>query len=352
MTEVLLRELSNADLDWMLDIGQHHHLPAETVICQPQQQPDDVYLLLDGAIALTPPPHLGTAEADEPLVTLANGEFVGETALLNLPPLTVQTKVLQDSAVLRLPYPALKDKLQQDRAFAAHFNRAIALLLSERLRRMYERPDRLRFTQGRSAKEAMFVLGEMRDSDIDWLTTKGEIQRFAPGDFLVKAGRSVEALYVILDGGFSVLAAEGARNPLTLCFACPIETASTMDAITTLGKGEMAGMVAFLDFRPMPVTIRAAEESLVLSVPRQTLAIKLLQDLSFAARFYRVVAIQVSNIIQTVLEQLGYARQTYDQGMDLDETEFEGELDLDSLQQMSQGAARFNWMLKQLGVAV
>jgi bacteriocin-type transport-associated protein len=347
MTEVLLRELSNADLDWLIETGEQQSVLMHTVLLQPSQESEQVYLLLNGALTMT-----ATSVAGEPLAIarLTSGEMVGEAPLLVLTPLAVTVTAEQDSIVLAIPGQALHLKLQQDMTFAAHFNRAIALMLSERLRRMYEMPDQLRYAKGEAVKEALFVLGELRDSDIDWLTTAGQVQRYDPDDFLLQAGRPVDALHIILDGAFAVSVMDETYDPFNICFECPIQTASTMNVVATLGKGEMAGTVAFLDFRPLPVTIRAVDDSLVLSVLRQTVVTKLQQDNGFAARFYRVVAVQLTHTLQTVMRHLGCESQVYQQGMDLDDTKFDDELDLDTLQQMSHGAARFNWMLKQLGV--
>ena len=110
----------------------------------------------------------------------------------------------------------------------------------------------------------------------------------------------------------------------------------------------MPGIISFLDFRPLPVTIRALKGALVFAVPRQTLVTKLQADYSFASRFYRVIAIEVLELLQTVSTRLVDAGTLTNgaTGDDLDE-----ELDMDDLNQMSEGAKKFNWMLSQLGVA-
>jgi hypothetical protein len=60
---------------------------------------------------------------------------------------------------------------------------------------------------------------------------------------------------------------------------------------------------------------------------------------------------QVSELLYIVMERLGCDRQAYDQQEGMDEgKEYGDELDFDALQQMSQGAHRFNWMLKRLGI--
>jgi CRP-like cAMP-binding protein len=132
-------------------------------------------------------------------------------------------------------------------------------------------------------------------------------------------------------------------NPLALCFVGLERSTRDQPVFATLSQGSMPGIISFLDFRPLPVTVRSLTESLVFAVPRQTLATKLQVDDSFASRFYRVIAMQIMEQLQTV-------------GMRLVEPDAPGsamddeELDMDDLQQVSEGAKKFGWMLTQLGV--
>ncbi|NJL39860.1 MAG: cyclic nucleotide-binding domain-containing protein [Leptolyngbyaceae cyanobacterium SM1_4_3] len=223
-------------------------------------------------------------------------------------------------------------------------------MLSERLRQILEMPGQIQAVTEQPMKEALFVFGELRDSDVDWLIAVGEIKSLAPNEVLIQAGRPVEALYFVLDGLLLISSPEDHYNPLILCFECQ-EQVHAEKAIANLTRGEISGAISFLDFRPPAATVRAVNHSLVLSISRQVLATKLQQDMSFASRFYRVLAFQLSNSLQTVMSRLGGTKNTYSQHQEMDEAvEYEDELDLDSLQQVSQGAARFNWMLKRIGV--
>jgi len=81
----------------------------------------------------------------------------------------------------------------------------------------------------------------------------------------------------------------------------------------------------FIDVRLPSATVKALEDSLVLSIPRQQLAAKLQQDVGFASRFYRVIATLLR--LQGMLSRLGYGRRVY-KGQPLDEAiEYEDELD-------------------------
>jgi hypothetical protein len=113
----------------------------------------------------------------------------------------------------------------------------------------------------------------------------------------------------------------------------------------------MVGTISFLDFRPSLILVTALKESLLLAIPRPQLVAKLQQDMGFASRFYRILAIQIAENLQAAISLMGCGQQLYNREMDMEEAmEYDDELDAESLQQVSQGAARFNWMLKQLAV--
>jgi CRP-like cAMP-binding protein len=359
MAEVLLRELSNADINWMIATGRQEQVAAGTVLVQLCRDPEVIYLLLDGALSIVIPKAESSATSsalaigdckDQEVTHLSRGEIVGETSLFDLCFMPAVVKANENSLVLAIPRPQLVEKLEQDIYFGTHFYRAIALMLSERLRKILEMPGQIQAVTEQPMKEALFVFGELRDSDVDWLVAAGEVKSLAPNEVLIQAGKPIEALYFVLDGLLLIASPEGDYNPLTLCFECRDKLASSEKAIANLTRGEISGAIAFLDFRPPATTVRAVNHALVLAIPRQVLTAKLQQDMSFAFRFYRVLALQLSNSLQTVMSRLGCNKNTY-QHQDMNEAvEYEDELDLDSLQQVSQGAARFNWMLKRIGV--
>lgn len=358
MSDVLLSELTNADIDWLVHAGQQMSVQAGSLVSdrvgdrsEKNGHSKSMYLVLDGRLIIQPSVRSLSTQDDG--LQLSSGDVLNSELVFGLHPTPMQVQALEDSIVLEVPVGVLRNQLGQNITFAAHVYRAIALILSEQLRRIYASPHQLHASDRLSARDALFVFGELRDSDLDWLVSVGRVERLSTDDFLLQAGRPVDALHIILDGLFSVAVLEGSMNPLAVCFDCPVKTASTMTVVNTLTKGEIAGAIAFLDFRPLPVTIRAMRESLVLSIPRSVLTLKLQQDRGFASRFYRILGTQLAGMMQTVLEQMsGQTPTTTPQTPQLDEAMDDDELDLDSLQRMSNGANRFNWMLSQLGVGV
>ncbi|HEY9888617.1 MAG TPA: cyclic nucleotide-binding domain-containing protein, partial [Candidatus Obscuribacterales bacterium] len=301
MADTLLRELSNADLDWLITHGDRARLAAGQAMLTTLEERDRLYIVVEGklGLSLVQP---GTRALDEAVLIdeLNQGEIIGIEALFGLP-LMASVRTLEPAMVMSLGVAALQVKLLEDVAFAAHFYRAIAIMLSNRLRNIFEQPNRIQFWGERSAKEVLSVFGELRDSDVDWLTAFGQTLAIAPGQVLLQAGRPVDAFYILLDGQLSISAPQqGTFNPLYLCFSGLEQSTRDQQAFATLTKGGMPGIISFLDFRPLPTTVRATKEALLFAVPRQTLVTKLQVDDSFASRFYRVIALEILELLQTI----------------------------------------------------
>lgn len=360
MIDTLLQVLSNADLAWMIACGERQRLAAGDRLWQPHIAPDRLSIVIEG--------RLGESFAASPVAVdeavlldnLGPGEMVGFSPLLDRPSLTTVT-ALTAAQVLSLPMAQVLAKLVEDVAFAAHVYHGLALLLADRLRRLFEQPDRIQLGGNGSAgavfdrcasHDVLTVFGELRDSDVDWLTAFGQAETVPAGRVLIRAAHPVESLYILLDGQLAMSVLQGTFNPLALCFLEQDATTHDPSDFATLTQGSMPGIISFLDFRPLPVTVRSLTAALVFAVPRHTLMTKLQVDDSFASRFYRVIAVQIMEQLQTVsmrmVEPNGMAkdRPIKAGGMAMDDEE----LDMDDLHQVSEGAKKFGWMLAQLGV--
>lgn len=137
-------------------------------------------------------------------------------------------------------------------------------------------------------QKVLYILSELSDDDINWLIQVGQREEIPPGTVLIQEGESVDTLYILLDGALvvSISALEGRQ-------------------IAHLATGEVVGEMSFIDARPPSATVQTLETSVVLAIPRPILAEKLQQDVVFAARFYRALAILLSHRLRGTVKQLG-----------------------------------------------
>mgnify|MGYP006420635609 CR=1 FL=1 len=173
-------------------------------------------------------------------------------------------------------------------------------------------------------KKVLFILGELNDDDIDWAIVTGDRVAVAAGTELIREGQTTDALYLIVDGQFSVSVAAVAHKE-----------------IARLSTGEIVGEMSFVDAGPPSATVNAIEDSLVLSIPREKLVQKLEMDLGFASRFYRAIAAFLSHRLRLTVAQLGYSQNL----------EIITSLDPENGEPIENSAlaeARFDWLIRRL----
>jgi CRP/FNR family cyclic AMP-dependent transcriptional regulator len=129
-------------------------------------------------------------------------------------------------------------------------------------------------------RKALYILGELDDGDIGWLARNGRTRTLAAGEQLITAGREVRDLYFVTDGQLAVATAGGSR-------------------LSTLAVGDVVGEMSFVEKRLPSASVAALGAAQILAVPREALLAAFEQDTGFAARFYRALAIFLSDRLRT-----------------------------------------------------
>ncbi len=137
-------------------------------------------------------------------------------------------------------------------------------------------------------RKVLYILGQLCDTDIDWVASVGVRKYLCAGEILIHQGKPIDAVYIVLEGCLSVLA-QGESTE-----------------IARIGAGEIVGEMSYVDSRPPLATVMALERSLVLAIPRPLLTEKLEQDSAFAAHFFRALAIFLSSRLRDTVGLLGY----------------------------------------------
>lgn len=124
--------LSDGDVEWLAKAGERVHLDAGTTLIPLGARVDNVYFVLDGALAVK------TAQGER-ISTLLSGEVIGEMSLVDPAPTVVSVEAVSDATLLRLSDATVREKLNSDTAFAARFYRALCVFLAHRMRNATQR---------------------------------------------------------------------------------------------------------------------------------------------------------------------------------------------------------------------
>jgi len=179
--------------------------------------------------------------------------------------------------------------------------------------------------EGDRMRKVLFLMGILDDGDVEWLAKFGTPKFMPSGTVLIYEGRTIEHVYILLEGKLSVsVRATGGHE------------------VAALLAGEIVGEMSFVDARPPSASVITTQDSYLLVLPRDVLTTKLNTDNAFAARFYRAVATLLADRLRKTTSHLGYGK--WSEGSDPDE------LDESLMDSASLGATRFDRLLKQMRI--
>ncbi|HIK05710.1 MAG TPA: cyclic nucleotide-binding domain-containing protein [Trichormus sp. M33_DOE_039] len=326
----------DSDIDWLLNVSRcQEYLTGEVIVQEGQETLDTLEILLEGTlsigVSLT-----GDLEDSIEIDRVATGEIVESLSFIDHRPPSSSFTALETSRVLSVPRNILIKKLEQDTVFAANFYQMLSILLSQQLRTLTDFLTKNKVVPGEPLRKVLFVFAILNDSDIDWMISQGIRTKVNPGTVLIEQGKPVEALYILLDGKLGI-------------FVTTPHSEVEQKEIAKSVKGEILGEMSFVETTTASATVKAAESSVLLALPQHTLAEKLKQDTGFTARFYRAIAVVLTDRIRDRLFRRGFGKLAYQLDQLLaEDIEVEDELDLDTLDNTALAGARFDWMIKRL----
>ena len=114
--------------------------------------------------------------------------------------------------------------------------------------------------------------------------------------------------------------------------------------IAQLEAGDFVGEMSLIDSAPPSATVAAKADSVALFLDKQVLLRKLAGDHAFASRFYRALAILLSDRLRATERRMAYGEQ--ESGLGDEATRLKDELDPAVLDQVSIAGERFDRLLK------
>lgn len=362
MAEVLLEELIDSDIEWMIATGRKQRVCANELLIRQNADPTAFYIVLEGTLVATivndPKSALGrafSALADEQtskqeVVRFFVGDVIGETSFLSKSnSFAVQT--VEDSLVLVLPYEQISARLSQDLEFASRFYRAIAILLYKRFERVLQTFTHRKGMQVPPLQDGPLLFGELSDRDVDWMIEHASVEKVGADQVLIQAGRLVEKLYIVLQGLLSLSIVDSKQSTITNIFDRLQTSSDAGREIARVSMGEIVGETTLLNIRMPNFTAKTLEPATLLALPRQQMVLKLQQDPAMGARFYRVLSILLSGRLEGLISRLGYGQKPYRIGQTLAQNvQYEDEIDDQLIDGLTLGGARFDWMLRRLNV--
>ncbi len=133
----ILAEMDDRDIDWLATAGRQKVIPSGSVLIERTTRPEALFLILSGCLSV----QIDTPQGLREIAQLETGDIVGEMSFIDsrLPSATVVA--IEETLVWAIPWTKLSSKLMLDNSFASHFYHAMAVLLSDRMRKLIKQVD-------------------------------------------------------------------------------------------------------------------------------------------------------------------------------------------------------------------
>src|ERR1700683_1781022 len=148
-------------------------------------------------------------------------------------------------------------------------------------------------------RKVLQLLGVLDETDVSWMARHGNRQFVEAGTELIRDSEPIQWFYILLDGELAVLT----RSPEN-------------KQIARLRPAEVVGEMSFVDSRPPSASVIALTRSWLLAIPRQLLPAQVTEETAFAARFYRSIAMFLSDRLRVTVSRLGYGNPRQDEDSD------------------------------------
>ncbi|MDR3465962.1 MAG: cyclic nucleotide-binding domain-containing protein [Xanthobacteraceae bacterium] len=175
-------------------------------------------------------------------------------------------------------------------------------------------------------RKILFIFGVLNDADVDWMVRTGTRRAIGAGDILIQEGTAFPSIVLLLSGNMAV-------------------SVSGIGEVAQLAAGDFIGEMSLVDSAPPSATVIAATGCTALFLDKQKLQRKLAEDVAFASRFYRALAILLSDRLRATEKRMAYGER---HGLDDESVRLRDELDVGVLDYISMAGDRFDRLLKRV----
>jgi len=126
----LLGEMTDLDIEWMINNGHKTKLSAGDLLISRNQDVENLYIVLSGNLSVT-----GALKETGEIARIGPGEVLGEMSLIESRPPSVNVSAINNCEIFVLARKKIESRIASDVNFKASLYYSIALFLSDRLRK-------------------------------------------------------------------------------------------------------------------------------------------------------------------------------------------------------------------------
>ena len=153
-------------------------------------------------------------------------------------------------------------------------------------------------------RRALYILAELDDSDGRWFVDNGTHRAVRNGETMITEGVEVDTLYIVTNGEVGVYVAGNKQ-------------------VAKMGTGDVVGEMSLVSRQAPSASVKGLEDAEVLAIPQKLIRERLESDTAFAARFYKALAVFLSDRVREHVLRLGYGDTRAEQAAFVNENELD-----------------------------
>lgn len=126
---ILFGVLDDRDIEWLVETGERRRVSDGEVIIREGVEGEALFIVLEGRFAVTLERFGGKRVA-----VVSTGDVLGEMSFLDSRPTSATVSAIGEAVVLEVATDEIRWHLEEDTGFGARFYRALALVLSGKMR--------------------------------------------------------------------------------------------------------------------------------------------------------------------------------------------------------------------------
>ncbi|MGV0104612.1 cyclic nucleotide-binding domain-containing protein [Nostoc sp. DSM 114160] len=130
----------------------------------------------------------------------------------------------------------------------------------------------------------------LQASEFEWIESMAQAETHQPGTVLIKAGKFSPCIYLCLNGSLT---------------ATSSQADDSKQQLMEISAGELIGETSLLDDRPDLCSVTVTETAQLLTIPKHNIEHRLQSDRDFAASFYHLLSINLSERLRKLTNLMG-----------------------------------------------
>jgi len=126
----LLGHLNDLDIEWMINNGHKESIRSGDILIHRDEPVENLYIILSGELSIRD----GISNINE-IAAVGPGEVLGEMSFLEARPPSVSVMASEACEIFVIAKSLIEERMQMDIQFKSNFYYALALFLSNRLRK-------------------------------------------------------------------------------------------------------------------------------------------------------------------------------------------------------------------------